>query len=280
MSITTKVVSAGVTLALFLNASGVQAQVVPSGNPASAPAAVNRSPAPPPSSSGQRRSAADITRNREVAERYGLPTDLLTSEEDRWGRPIPRTIEESIQELGVEGARLRATDDAQFCSDLTEISELNAQIHQADLAVVRAQEAVAAARTNAERRMAEAQLGRARNNLFQLLGMVVRLGLAAAIPGAGWAYGGYILVSEVTQLSSRNQHNRELATTNAMNGLFLAMTVENSLRLRALDLRLKQYDRRGALWDRSMKGWCDAQAPFHTPLLSTTSSYTPAPTSE
>ncbi len=279
MSTFTKIVGAGVILAL-LNSTSALAQVVPSGDPGGTTAALNRSPAPPPRPSGHRRSAEDIARNNAIAQQYGLPTDLLTNTEDAWGRPQPRTIEDSIRELGVEGATLRALDDAQFCGDLSEIAALNVQIHQADLAVVRAQEAVAAARTNAERRMAEAQLGRARNNLFQLLGMVVRLGLAAAIPGAGWAYGGYILVSEVTQLSSRNQYNRELATTDALNGLFLAMTAENTLRLRALDLRLQQYDRRGALWDRSMKEWCDAQAPYHTRLISVTSSYTPAPASE
>lgn len=277
-TITNRFVGAGVTLALLLSSTSALAQMPPSGSPGAATVAPNRSPAPP-RPSGQARTAEDIARNRAIADQYGLPTDLLTSEEDRWGLPIPRTIEQSILELGVEGARLRAADDAQFCAGLDEIAALNIQIRQADMEVVQARDAVALARTRAERRVAEAALGRAQNNLFQLLGMVVRLGLAAAIPGAGWAYGGYILVSEVTQWSGRRQQNREVSATEALNELALKQAEEFRLNLRAYRLRLEQHDRRGALWDRDVGRWCRAMQPYHVRLVSTSATYTPAPAS-
>lgn len=258
---TTMLSGAGVTLALALSATPAFAQMVPGSAPH---AAAQEDP---------------VQRNLRIAQEHNLPPDLLTSENDRWGRPQTRTIEQSIAELGVDGARMRALDDFDWCNDLIAIDELYAQIRAADLEVVQATEEVQRARTRAERRQAEARLGRAQNNLFQLLGTVVRLGLAASIPGVGWAYGGYILVSEVTQWSGRRQHNRELDATDALNDYFMVSMQRQELLIRAWTLRMEQHDRRGRLWDGSMRRWCDAMRPYHVRMAPVSATYTPAPSS-
>ncbi|MES2668344.1 MAG: hypothetical protein V4644_01470 [Patescibacteria group bacterium] len=271
MTTTSKVVSAGVTLALVLQAATANAQThLASPQPSGASA-----PAQAPSAARQR-TPEDIARNRAIADQYNLPPDILTHREDDYGRPVPRTVEDTIRELGVEGARLAAQDDADFCVGLDEIDQMKLQVQAADAEVALASQAVAEARTRADRAVAEARLGRARNNLFQLLLTGLRLGLAVAIPGAGWAYGGYIVSSEAANFLSRNQHNRELRATDALNDLFLAQSTENTLRLRALDRRNEIYDRRGELWDRSMKGWCGVMRPYFARMTTVTSSYTPA----
>ena len=176
-------------------------------------------------------------------------------------------------------ARRAARDDANFCVGLTTLQQLKSQVRDADQEVARLEQAVAQARTRAEREVAEARLGRAKNNLFQLLGLGLRVGLVSLIPGVGWAYAGYILVSEASQYLDRQQHGREMDANDALQDLSLAQSDAYAARLAALDFRLELYDRRGELWDTSMRGWCDVFAPYHTRLLSTSATYTPAPAS-
>lgn len=205
--------------------------------------------------------------NRTLAAQYGLPPDILTHEEDRYGRPIPRTIEDSIRDLGVEGARLAAIDDANFCFGLNEIDRMEADVRAADAALREAELAVQNARTNAERRQAEARAGRARNNLFQLLLTGIRIGVVTQIPGVGWAYGAYILGSEASNFLNRQQHNREMLANDANVDLFMAQNNAHMLRVEAWMRRVEVHDRRGELWNRSMRGWCGVMEPYHTPLL-------------
>lgn len=262
----TRIVGAGVTLALLFNGTAM-AQMVPSGA-TDTTATLNQTNAETPAQ-----------RNRRIADENGLPPDILTHQEDRYGRPVLRTIEDSIADLGPDGALLAARDDANFCMGLTQLQQLKDQVRIADLEVVRLEQEVAQARTRADREVAEARLGRARNNLFQFLLTGVRVGLVSLIPGVGWAYAGYILTSEVSQYLSREQHNRELRASDSLQDLSLAQSDANTARLIALDYRLQLYDRRGELWDRSMGQWCRVMEPFHTRLLATSATYTPAPAS-
>lgn len=264
-TITNRIVGAGVTLALLLSSTSALAQMPPSGSPQAATASLNQN------------TETAAQRNRRIADEHGLPPDVLTHQEDRYGRPVLRTIEESIADLGVEGATLAARDGATFCVGLTQLQQLKDQVRIADLEVVRLEQAVAQARTRAEREVAQARLGRARNNLFQFLLTGVRVGLVSLIPGVGWAYAGYILTSEVSQYLSREQHNRELRASDSLQDLSLAQSDANTARLIALDFRLQLYDRRGELWDRSMGQWCRVMEPFHARLLATPAANTSAP---
>lgn len=264
MSTFTKIVGAGVTLALLFNSTSALAQMVPSGA-ADTTGALN-----------QTTGETAAQRNLRIAREHGLPPFVLTQEEDRYGRPLTRSIEDSIADLGPDGALLTARDDANFCVGLTTLQQLQSQVRDADLEVARLEQEVAQARTRAEREIAEARLGRAQNNLFQLLGLGLRIGLVSLIPGVGWAYAGYILVSEASQYLDRRQHGREMDASDALQDLSLAQSDAYAARLSALDFRLELYDRRGELWDTSMRSWCDAFAPYHARLLSTPT-YTPAP---
>lgn len=262
----TQVVGAGVILALLMNSTAL-AQMPPSGSPEAASTVVLN-----------QNTETAAQRNRRIADQHGLPPFVLTQEEDRYGRPLTRTIEDSIEDLGLEGATLVARDNGNTCAGITTLDQLKSQVRTADQEVARLEEAVAQARTRAEREIAEARLGRARNNLFQLLGTGLRIGLVSLIPGVGWAYAGYILVSEASQYLDRRQHGREMDASDALQDLSLAQSDAYAARLTALDFRLDLYDGRGELWDKSMKDWCDAFAPFHARLLSTPT-YTPAPAS-
>lgn len=202
-------------------------------------------------------------RNRRIADQHGLPPNVLTSREDEYGRPIPRRIEDAIADLGPEGARLAALDDYTRCSALTELRSIKQQIATVEAEVQNAAQAVLAARTEADRRIAIARQERAQNDLWQLLLAGIRLGLVTQIPGVGWAYGGVMLGNEASNWLNRRQHDFEMQAHDAVVDWTMAMGAETVLRLRAHDLRNDAYDLRGQLWDESMGRYCEAHMPYY-----------------
>lgn len=186
------------------------------------------------------------------------PMVMTPNVRDAFGLPQTMLWSDAVAYLGSEeAAMLAAEDDRAFCSGLWELDAINEQIRLADLEMAAANEAVANARTRAERQAAEARRSRAENNLWQLLWTGIRVGLVSQIPGVGWAYGGYILSTEAAQWFDRRQHGREMEASDAYQDLFMAQNQRFELVLRRIELRVARSDIQGNLFQNAMGQWCN-----------------------
>lgn len=227
--------------------------------------------------SGQSMSPEEVARVMAFAQANGVaPFTLTPGDRDEFGRPRSISAIEASQRLGgIDGLRLAQGDDRQFCSVLADMESLEMQIHAFEAQVQAADLEAANAQTRAERRQAEAKASRVRTNFFQFVLTLVRVGVVSFIPGVGWAYGAYVLGSEVSAWLSRNQHNREMEANDARVAADAARVHAFELRLKALDMRLQLSDMQNKLFRVSMGSWCGAMG--YTVRSSTTSySYTPS----